>query len=500
MKKETMSFLYKGWMGVFVQAGLGALSALAFAPFHQIWLLFLTFGGLMICLNQPMRRRALMGRAFAFGFGFGVASMGWVCAALMIDGGQFAWLIPLALIGLGVFFGLCFALPAWGAGFVMPGVRRWLAFSALFVLVEWARSWFIFGGLPWNLLGNVWTGFLPVLQLASVTGVYGLSLFSLLFFTMPALWLKHRRLGMGVLACACFVALIGGMRLYITDVDSVWGVRLRLVQPNIPQTLKWNPAQYEDNFLKLVRLSRQNNQGITHVIWPESAVPFIMNENENERIRIMSALRQGSFLLTGGLRRVPETGAVANSFFILDDLTDIRGFYDKTHLVPFGEYAPLRGILPIDKIVPFDSDFHRGEGVQTMPVPKAPPVSPLICYEIIFPGAVVSTDQRPGWIVNVTNDAWFGLTAGPYQHYDAAVVRAVEEGLPVVRVANHGITGVIDPLGRTVAQLPLGQEGVLDSDLPTALPATFFTHFGQWLWVILAGLMLLFSAKGQNKA
>lgn len=499
-KKTLLSFLYKGWFSVIIQVILGALSAFAFAPFHQTWLLFLTFSGLMFCLNKTMCRRSLVGRAFAFGFGFGVASMGWVCEALMIDGGQFAWLIPLALIGLGVFFGVCFALPALGVLFVPVGVRRWLVFSVLFVLVEWGRSWLVFGGLPWNLLGNVWTGFLPVLQVVSVLGIYGLSLCSVLLFTAPALWKGYPKLVIGVLVGACFVAAMGAVRLYTTKIDNVWGVRLRLVQPNIAQTLKWNPTQYEDNFLKLIRLSRQNNQNITHVIWPESAVPFVMNENEEERVRIMSALRQGSFLLTGGLRRVPESGAIANSFFILDDLTDIHGYYDKTHLVPFGEYVPLRGILPIDKIVPFESDFYKGKGVQTISVPKAPPVSPLICYEIIFPGEVVDSSNRPGWIVNVTNDAWFGLTAGPYQHYDAAVVRAVEEGLPVVRVANHGVTGVINPLGKTVARLPLGQEGVLDSDLPTALPKTIFVRFGHWIWIVFSTLILLFSIKRQNKS
>ena len=343
-------------------------------------------------------------------------------------------------------------------------------------------------------------GFLPVLQVASVFGVYGLSLLSVLLFTAPALWKNKPKLVVAVFGGACFVALMGGIRLYTTNVNSVWGVRLRLVQPNIPQTLKWDWTQYENNFSKLIRLSRKDNQKITHVIWPESAVPFIMNENEGERIRLMSAVRQGSFLLTGGLRRVAETNEIANSFFILDDLADIRGYYDKAHLVPFGEYVPLRGILPIDKIVPFESDFYRGSGVTTMIVPKAPPVSPLICYEIIFSKAVVDSKNRPAWIVNVTNDAWFGLSAGPYQHYDAAVMRAVEEGLPVVRVANHGVSGVIDPLGRSVGRLPLGQEGILDADLPVALPETIFTRFGQGIWAILVALILLFSVKRQNKS
>ncbi len=478
-----------------IQLVLGGVSALAFAPMHQIWVLWLTFGGLMIALNQPIARLKQGMLAFAFGFGFGVASMGWVCTALMIDEGAFAWLIPLALLGLGLFFGICMALPALAASFVPIGLRRWLVFGAVFTLVEWLRSWLVLGGLPWNLLGNIWTGFLPILQAGSVVGVYGLSLGSILLFTVPALWYSSRSGVWIALGGLCVVALLGGMRLYTTVVPEVWGVRLRLVQPNIPQTLKWDPAQYEDNFVKLLRLSRQNNQQITHVIWPESAVPFIMNENESERVRIMSALRQGSFLLTGGLRRVAEDNSVANSLFILNDLTDIVAVYDKVHLVPFGEYVPLRGILPIDKIVPFNSDFHRGKGVRTMTVPKAPAVSPLICYEIIFSGSVVDANKRPGWMVNVTNDGWFGLSAGPYQHYDAAVMRAVEEGIPVVRAANHGISGVIDPLGRTVAALPLGGEGVLDSGLPAALPETIFSAYTRWLWLVFVGLILIFSVK-----
>ena len=274
------------------------------------------------------------------------------------------------------------------------------------------------------------------------------------------------------------------------------GTHLRLVQPNIPQTLKWNPKADRDNLAKLIRLSREKSRGRTHILWPETAVSFLINLDERERLQLMGAIPQGSVLITGGMRAVdPAEHILANSIFVLDDLTDIHAYYDKFHLVPFGEYMPFRKWLPFEKIVPILSDIYAGPGVRTVPVLHTLPAGMLVCYEVIFSAQVVDKKHRPAWLLNATNDGWYGISFGPYQHLAMAQTRAIEEGLPLVRAANTDISAVIDPMGRILKQLDLGQEGVVDSDLPMALPATFYALFGVKIPLALAIVFLLFAVK-----
>ena len=212
-------------------------------------------------------------------------------------------------------------------------------------------------------------------------------------------------------------------------------------------------------------------------------------------MRLMQAVRQGGTLILGGMRLIPEQKTIANSLFILDDMANIVAYYDKSHLVPFGEYVPFRKFLPFDKLVPIPFDFWEGRGVQTIRAPKTPPLGALVCYEVIFSGAVADQKNRPEWLVNVTNDGWYGLSAGPYQHLGMAKMRAVEEGLPLVRSANTGISAVFDGFGRTKGRLSLGTEGVLDVALPRSLSPTIYARFGVWIPVGFCLLLLIFLKK-----
>ncbi|MGN1063550.1 MAG: apolipoprotein N-acyltransferase [Alphaproteobacteria bacterium] len=472
----------------------GVVSAYAMAPYY-IWpFLWAGLSFLFYAVNKTSSVKKALIYGFCFGFGFGVVSMGWLANALMIDGGTFMWLIPFAWGGMGLLFGIFYALPAAAAVLYPVGWRRLVSFAGWFVIFEWVRSW-ILTGFPWNLLGQVWAFSPAMSQSAAVWGIYGLSLVTVLVCCSGAFWPKKKpMIAAGI--CLALLYLCGLWRLYDAAAEEVWGVRLRLVQPNIAQTLKWDAASADENYSRLIRLSRTDNEVITHVIWPESAVPFLVDKNESERVRMMGAVRQGGTLITGGLRGADEkTYAIANSIFILDDLADIQGFYDKAHLVPFGEFMPLRNILPLDKIVPIGGDFVRGTGPKTLRIPKAPPAGLAVCYEIIFSSRVVSKEKRPAWIINVSNDAWYGLSAGPYQHFDMAKMRAIEEGLPVVRATNNGISAVIDPYGRVVASLDLGMEGVVDSPLPRSIEAPFYAKTGEWPIVGLALLMILFCVK-----
>ena len=477
---------------------LGGLSAFGFAPCFLWPLTALGIAILMRMLNQQQTHKISFFDGFFFGFGMGAVGMHWLTHALMVDGGRFAGLIPLVWLGFGLWFGLFWGFSALGASFFKTGWRRVLAFSGFFIIFEWVRSW-LFTGFPWNPMGNIWNDYLPVMQSVSVWGIYGLSGLTVLLFASLSLGIKSRFLWL-VSFCFCMTLIMGGVRLYVQPSTFVWGTHLRLVQPNIPQTLKWDPDAERENFAKLIRLSRENNSGITHILWPETAVGFWVNYDEENRLRLMSAMGQGMVLLTGGMRLVdPDKRLLANSIFVLDDLTDIHGFYDKAHLVPFGEYMPFRGWLPFEKIVPISSDIYQGEKLKTVPVLKTLPAGMLVCYEVIFSGQVVDKNRRPAWLFNATNDGWYGISFGPHQHLAMTQTRAIEEGLPLVRAANTGISAVIDPMGRIVKKLDLGQEGVVDSDLPSALSPTIYARFGVKVPLILAGLFLLFALKKKER-
>jgi apolipoprotein N-acyltransferase len=222
---------------------------------------------------------------------------------------------------------------------------------------------------------------------------------------------------------------------------------------------------------------------MTAVIWPETAAPPLFEWDPSTRAAMATAVPHGGLLLTGDLRGTPpddQPPQVWDSLQAVNDHGDIIATYDKTHLVPFGEYVPLRGILPIDKITPGQMDVSAGPRLATIDLPGLPPVGPLICYEVIFPGEVVdhgprpqwlfNSGRRPQWLLNLTNDGWYGVSAGPYQHLAAARLRAIEEGLPLVRSAGSGISAIIDPYGRVVESLPLNASGDLDGPLPRAIP------------------------------
>ena len=471
---------------------LGYLSSYAFAPYFYIPLLMVGLCVLMFLMNSETSKKKTSCFAFLFGAGLGVGSLNWICHALLVDGGVYQFLIPLVLLGLALFMGVFFLLPAFCMSFFKNPVSRWLSFCAFFVFFEWVRSW-IFTGFPWNLIGNIWTVFPSMLQLAGLTGVYGLSLLTLLFFTSFSL-LPQKRYSIITSIVMLLVFLGGAFHIYEFPKEMVWGVRLRLVQPDIKQSFKWDPERAEENFSTLISLSKENNDKITHVVWPESAMPYYPEIDETARLRLMSAVRQGGTLLAGALRVVDlSKRQLANSLFVFDHLANIQGYYDKSHLVPFGEYVPFREVLKIDKIVPIPSDFNKGTGVRTMYIPKAPPVSPLICYEVIFPAEVVDRKKRPEWMLNLTNDAWYGISAGPYQHLSIAQMRAVEEGLPLVRATNNGISAVINPYGEVIASLGLGKKGVLDSPLPRAGKKTLYSIYGNKIPLFIILIILLFA-------
>lgn len=459
----------------------------AYAPYHIVPVAFLSFSLLFALLLTAENKKKLFLFGGIFGFAQGACSMFWIRHALLIDGGRFLSLLPLVVFGFGLFFGVFSGISALFVRFGKTTGWKLTSFAVGWTVCELIRGW-IFTGFPWNLIGYTWGECLPILQSVSVWGVYGLSFVSVLLFCSPVLlFYKEKKALLLILGVWSLVTLLGMLRLNDDDNAMFFGIKLRVVQPNIAQTLKWDEDSAEKNLYKHIRMSRNKPEDkITHVIWPEAATAFLLADDEPVRSLTISALRQGQVLLSGSLRRADEKH-LANSIVVIDDMGGLRGSYDKSHLVPFGEYVPLRGIFSLEKIVPISSDFKAGKGPKTLNIPNAPAVGMLVCYEILFSGRVVDSEKRPLWLLNVTNDAWYGMSAGPYQHFVAAKFRAVEEGLSVVRSANNGISAIINPYGKVISSLDLGGEGVLDSELPRPIRITFFGRFGNVFVVFLLG-------------
>jgi len=367
-------------------------------------------------------------------------------------------------------------------------------FALAFMIAEWLRG-HIFTGFPWNLPGYGWAASTALLQSTSVLGVYGLSLLTLLFGASFALLANRGRAWwLNAAMTLLFVALWAGgeMRLLAATDATVEGVRLRLVQPSTPQPEKYAPENQLRNWRRLIDLSSlPTPEQPTHIIWPEAAPPFLLEGIPEVAADIANLTGDSRVLMTGQVRVAQENGRrdSYNSFAIFGSRGKLIGTYDKFHLVPFGEYVPggplLRAIGVTE--IAASTGFSSGPGPKTMMVPGAPPAGPLICYEIIFPGEVTA-EPRPGWLVNVTDDSWFGPDTGPTQHLLIARVRAIEEGLPIVRAANSGISAVIDAHGRVRASLALGLRDVVDAGLPVALSPTPFVRYAN---VILMTLLLM---------
>jgi apolipoprotein N-acyltransferase len=500
-----------GWRRLATAGCLGLLAATGLPPLYLILLLIPAFTGLLWLLDGSRSTRSAFAVGWWFGVGYFVAGLYWIAEAFLVNAERFAWMIPFALFGLtgalAVFTGFAtLAVHKSGVG----GVARVLAFGVAWVGAEWLRG-HLLTGFPWNLIGYVWTVSDAMLQVTAVTGIYGLSLITVIAAAMPAALAdtaersSARAKGWAFASMAAVLAAVwagGQLRLNAAETQSVPGVRLRIVQPNIAQSEKWNRNERAEHLARLLHLSTMPaKEPVTQVIWPEAAVALALNRDEVDRNLFGSVAPQNGLVVTGVLRIASETDGEPrawNSVLAIDPGGSVMATYDKFHLVPFGEYMPLRDLLPLDPIAAGPIDLSAGSGPKTLTLPGLPPVSPLVCYEAIFPGEVVDPLRRPQWLLNVTNDAWFGSSAGPYQHFAIARVRAVEEGLPLVRAANTGISAVVDPYGRIRDQLGLGRQGVLDGPLPAGLDApTPYARYGDW--ILLGALAFLVALTGLIK-
>lgn len=485
----------------------GGLSALAMAPVNFWPVLLLTVPVLVRLTEAAGSKKRAFFTGWAWGAGYFIFGLYWITNALFVAIGQWLWLVPLSLIvGPGV-LGIFTALVSLAAYMTRRrGVGFALAFVALWAGCEWLRG-HVLTGFPWNLPGYAWADAAPVFQSASLFGLYGLTLLTLLLAALPSVMLSRdgrvaRRVTAGaVLAVFATVAVWGGVRLSQATHDVNGDTVIRLVQPNVAQKDKWKAENQLPHFRKLLAMSTDGEgyKKVTHIIWPETAVTFPLEYEKGAVEMIVGIVPKGGMLMTGNTRMVDRNDGsqidFMNSIVAINSDGKIAATADKFHLVPFGEYVPFRDWIKLSSVsglIDGTGDFTPGDGPLTVDMDGTPPFTPLICYEIIFPAAVTGADKRPEWLVNVTNDAWYGNSAGPYQHLAAARGRAVEEGLPVARATNTGISAVIDPYGRVVARLGLMREGVVDAALPAPLPPTVYGRYGDLPF--LFSLIILFTA------
>lgn len=474
---------------------LGLIAALGLAPFG-VWGATIAAFAAILWRQSRVRPGAAFWHALAAGLGWFGLAMCWIVEPFLIEPEIYGWMAPFALFLMALGGALFWAVPVWLATRVAQGWRsRAAAIAAALVLSEWIRGW-IFTGLPWARIGHVWVD-TPISQSAAWIGAVGLSLITLTVAVLPTLlWRPAERRAFGFLPGVIVAILLTGAlwaaglaRLaqpLPPDRDAV----LRIVQPNAEQHLKWDPEWSAVFFRRLLDLSAEPGRRDL-VIWPETAVNFLLND-AGDLLPVMA--RSAGAPLVLGIQR-QDGSRYYNSLALLSATGSLEATYDKFHLVPFGEYMPWGDALARVGISAFAAQegngYSAGDGPAVMPAPGLPDFQPLICYEAIFPQHMRGLPSRPGWLLQATNDGWFGRFSGPYQHLAQARLRAVETGLPLIRAANTGVSAVIDPHGRVRDQLPLGGVGKIDARLPGALPETFWLETGPAPVILIALLALL---------
>jgi apolipoprotein N-acyltransferase len=498
-------FLRRGpWTRRLILMSFGAVAALAFPPVNALPLFAAGIIALIWVAEIADSRRAAFAAGWWWGFGHCLAGFFWIANSFLIDPVRFGWMVPPVIAGLAAYMAVYPALAvaaAWHRN--APPLARVLLLAATWTIAEWLRG-HLFTGFPWNLAAYVWSLDVAMMQSVALWGAWGLSFVTILLCGLLSLMGRGHR-AVTLRAAAASVAVLaalwgyGTLRLATVEASTEGRepVTLRLVQGNIDQWEKLIGAHRDQDIAQHLRLSVMTPglEKVDAVIWPETAATVFLDRSDDWRAYVAAAAPPDGVLITGTLRGDPPQGEPElywNSLAVIDPTARIVATADKFHLVPLGEYVPMRDILGpvITKLTAGAGDFSAGPGPVTVHAPGLPPFSPLICYEVIFPGAVLDPADRPDWLLNVTNDGWFGRSPGPYQHFASARFRAVEEGLPLARAANTGISGMVDPFGRVTAATALGTETALDVLLPAPLAPTFFARTGLSLPVALVAVAL----------
>lgn len=461
--------------------GSGALAALGHAPFGLWYVGLAGFIGLAYLVSRASRPTLA---AWAGGAGYFALALHWIVEPFLVDAATHGWMAPFALFLLAGGLALFWALAGWASA--RHGGNKALGWALCLTAAEFARG-HVFTGFPWALPAYIWAES-DLRMLASLVGPYGLTLLTLGFASMVVMdWGRMRpRTGFGLVISAVVFTFVSAQ---LAGEPVLTDKTVRLVQPNAPQHEKWHPEKAHGFVERALDFTATPKNGIDMIVWPETAIPYPLDVAAPAISRIAAAAN-GVPVLTGLNRRTPE-GSWFNSSVLINDKGLVAETYDKVHLVPFGEYIPLKIDFIRALAVSTGYGFSSGEAVRAIDTPLGPTV-PLICYEVIFPQHARDVNERQSYLLQITNDAWFGGFSGPYQHLDQARFRAVEQGLPLIRAANTGISAVIGPHGLVLDWLALGEAGYLDAALPKALPPTLYSRTGDWPVIVF--LLLAISA------
>ena len=487
MRPKVTRYLATGWRLAALAILCGVVMALGQAPLSLPYGLLLALPGLgWLFVNQQSHKGAFLTGWWA-GSGYFAASTFWIVEPFFIEPEIYGWMAPFALVfmaaGLALFWGGAFLLAAMAQG---RPLLRLIALAVAWTGFEFARA-HILTGFPWGLLAYVWSE-TPLFQLLAFIGPHGLGLLTLLIGFLPLVASRNPWVGAGS-AIALVAALWFGGQQRLPDAPNMGKTTVRLLQPNAPQHLKWRGDMVDVFFKRMLEMTRAPAPRHPDVvIWPETSIPYALG-SDTRALRIISDAAGPQTQVVAGIQRYQDN-RVYNSMVYLDQAGGILAVYDKHHLVPFGEYIPLGHLLSrfgIRGLADNEGNgFASGIGVRIIQATGLPDFLPLICYEAIFPGLAQLDKARPNWILHITNDAWFGNYSGPFQHLVQVRARAVEQGLPVARSANTGVSAMIDPYGRILAQLPLNEAGFLDAQLPAPLPPTLYSRWGELPWLLIA--------------
>lgn len=505
----------------------GALSTVAMAPLHVWPVLLLTLPVLFWSLDRDpptgvVAWRSAAWRGWAFGFGYHFAGLYWIGFSFLVQAERFAALMPFAIASLTAALGIFFALSA--IVFAMTcllsasGLPRLILFALTLTLAEWLRG-HILTGFPWNVLGYALTMPLPLMQWAGLFGIYGLTAITVLALAAPAILLVDQpRTALRNIVCVTIAPLVfaltyGMWQLHSNPTSMVANVRMRLIQPSFSQKDKFDTTKRWPIFVRHLEMSKSGlepgtlmapDRRPTHIVWPEAAIPFFIRRSPEALRAIADGLPDDVQIIAGTYRinvspDVPNEQIgpyrVYNSAMVLGGDGHVASVYDKIHLVPFGEYLPAQNImnaLGFEDLTRTNGGLAIGRSPRKlMRIAGLPMAEMLICYEASFPGEINQGGERPGLLINLTNDAWFGATSGPHQHFHQTRVRAVEQGLPVVRSASTGISAIVDPVGRVVNRLGLNQIGSIDAPLPRGIEPPLYARFGRLIEAMVVLAMLI---------
>ena len=513
--KTSLASPFSALLACFISGAVGAFAM----PPYGVWPA-LVFGiSLFYTLISESHSKALsFGMGWMFGFGYFLVGLHWIGNALLVDGNPYQWAYPLALCGLPALLAL---FPAFASLAIykanLKTLTGYIFFVAVFGGFEWLRGT-VLTGFPWNLFGYSWAYTPEIAQSASIIGIYGLSLLTIAGFALPAFIIRHTTKNQYVWMCGFVITgiflsayIYGFLRLHENPTQYDPTTQIIIAQPNIKQSIKWDENHRANNYIAHLEVSKHRKMNYsfrnddrperTFLIWPESAINPVLLENSQAMGLIRTLLRSydgKSYLVSGTMRAEKPDNASGqiryyNSIIVMDERAHIIDTYDKNHLVPFGEYIPLSSIFNIGPVIGF-TNLEKGRGRSVMSAPSGPAFIPQICYEAIFPylSRSNSQKQKPEWIVNATNDAWYGNSAGPPQHLRQASFRAIEQGLPLIRSANTGISAITDPYGRILQKIDFGTAGKIISPLPKkADRQTLYSQINDVPYFLIILIMLI---------